>query len=304
MLRLRAMGFAALLGTVTTAGLFSGGCNTDDSGGTGEPANDGGPSSVDATQSGHDANTDAASDHSLPSDVARDASSDANADAGRDDADASPGVDADAGAASDADATTSIDADASAASDADATTSIDADAASDDGAVPVDLDAEDGDVETDADAGDGAPPESPTVTAVRALLGDGCVEAGETIGCFQAMTGVLCEEASGTTDAGTRESLCFSTLQCIFGTGLCGLDESVSVVACYCGAVPAQDCAGTPATGVCAAQEQIGLETSNPSSIERNFSDPTTGAGIANALSQCLASVPECFSLLTLPASP
>jgi hypothetical protein len=114
--------------------------------------------------------------------------------------------------------------------------------------------------------------------------------------------GVTCEHlANQVADAGpgagrSREQLCLDTLTCILNTTTdCynpgGPEE------CYCGSRATQACqdAGPDPAAPCRPVEENGLETTNSTLALTRLTDPSFGAGTANALLLCLGNCVDCL---------
>jgi hypothetical protein len=88
---------------------------------------------------------------------------------------------------------------------------------------------------------------------------------------------------------------CLAVVSCVLG-GNCASATGDGV--CYCGTATGVSCtvAGGP-NGVCLAQEQDALDSTNPVTINANFVNTATAGGMANALFSCAAanSCSQCF---------
>jgi hypothetical protein len=182
-----------------------------------------------------------------------------------------------------------------------------------DGATHTDA----GDGATHADAGDGAIVDALADAGDGATVdaqGDASNESGgvDTISILRAAQGASCVACALATDAGpsclsqyncealadagaSRQAHCYETLQCEVQSNC----ASAATTDCYCGVASFLACeteAGA-ANGACAAQERVGLETTNPADLlVTSFFLPTLGAGVANALVDCLGGANcDCF---------
>jgi len=192
-----------------------------------------------------------ASDANAGQDAARDASSE-----GANDAPADAGSDAHPDASSDA----SPDAVADAATDATS--------------------------EANADGGDGGPITTASLLKAKAA---NCYQCAVDY-CPDNLASLDCETLVGNAAAGpaagqSKTSLCLALLSCELTNNCGGGVKGAS--ACYCG-TSGLSCFTTGGNGACLADEQKGLETTDPGAILGAFSSTTLGGGRANGLVQCL----------------
>ncbi len=128
-----------------------------------------------------------------------------------------------------------------------------------------------------------------------------CYSCLKEVGCLDDDRGDMnneCEDLAGQTvpgsaDAGagqSRQDLCYDTLQCILGSPSClgAFSSQFSTNPCLTSAADA---------GGCLAQEQNGLESTDPTVMTSEFNDPTRGAGVANRILNCGYALvcPTCF---------
>ena len=134
------------------------------------------------------------------------------------------------------------------------------------------------------------------------LKADGCLDdsRGDTNSECEDLAGQVVPAAADAGSGQNREDLCYSTLQCILGSPAClgafgsafpGADSMGRANPCF-----AASDAG--ASSGCLAQEQAGLETTDPVAMTTRFNDQTAGAGVANRILNCAYSVncSSCFS--------
>jgi hypothetical protein len=137
------------------------------------------------------------------------------------------------------------------------------------------------------------PEEPQTTEALLTARGSDCLECAKQNGCLDPeQQGGACEEAHGyATACGqgvTEKAMCLRILDGVF-TSKCA--ETMQQVPCLCGATDAEAClAGTerPA-GPLYRDYQCSFNTTDVGAIQAKFRDPMFGAGLANALVQCLA---------------
>jgi hypothetical protein len=81
---------------------------------------------------------------------------------------------------------------------------------------------------------------------------------------------------------------CLNVLTCVLG-GNCA--SAFGAGACYCGTATGTNCttAGLP-NGPCLAQEQDGLDATDPSVINTRYTNTVYAAGMANTIFSCAAS--------------
>jgi hypothetical protein len=96
--------------------------------------------------------------------------------------------------------------------------------------------------------------------------------------------------------------LCLDALKCIMPPGAgsvpgqsCYDVLSATASSCYCGTSGSNCTTVGAANGVCLAQEENGLNSTNPSQIPLSFGDTNLPAGIANKLALCLDQNCGCF---------
>jgi hypothetical protein len=118
--------------------------------------------------------------------------------------------------------------------------------------------------------------------------------------CSNEMTTLGCENIAGNAAAGpatgqAKSALCIALLKCDL-TANCGgsVDDagtvSGSVANCYCGSAGGADCfvGGSTNNGACMSDEQNGLETTTPATIQSRFQTTSYGGGRANKIVNCL----------------
>jgi hypothetical protein len=140
-----------------------------------------------------------------------------------------------------------------------------------------------------------------TESLIYAATNPSCYSCLKEVGCLDDDRGDMnneCEDLAGQTvpasaDAGagqSRQDLCYDTLQCILGSPSClgAFGSQFATNPCLTSAADA---------GGCLAQEQNGLETTDPAVIQNEFNDPTRGAGVANKILNCgyALACPTCF---------
>ena len=145
------------------------------------------------------------------------------------------------------------------------------------------------------------PEASQTTEGVLAARGSDCLACAKQNGCLDLeKQGGACEEAHGYATAcgqGVSEkAMCLRILDGVF-TSKCA--ETMQQVPCLCGTTDAEAClAGTETpTGPLYRDYQCSFNTTDVAAIQAKFRDPMFGAGLANALIQCLAGYScNCFT--------
>ncbi|HYQ46812.1 MAG TPA: hypothetical protein VER11_32805 [Polyangiaceae bacterium] len=122
----------------------------------------------------------------------------------------------------------------------------------------------------------------------RAITSDACItcdlttECRDFVDCFQ----VAGNAAAGTPAAGTpKAQLCNETLDCVRDSGCGGGDNRI--IKCYCGTATAVECQNGLGNGVCKAELQRALETTEFAQILQRFKSPQYGGGLAMARVDC-----------------
>jgi hypothetical protein len=159
---------------------------------------------------------------------------------------------------------------------------------SSDGAVDSGVGSDAADAGTDA--GDGA-----TMSQTEAALNlhaPACLTCarGKTA-CRLLLNNFACDDLAGNAAAGpaagqSKTSLCLALLACELSTTCAGGVNGTSD--CYCGTV-GDTCFTAGGDGMCKSDEEKGLESTTPATIEGSYSTTSLGGGRANALVQCLA---------------
>ena len=145
------------------------------------------------------------------------------------------------------------------------------------------------------DAGDGGGDASdgPTDTQslIRAVGGSDCLACALTE-CIDT-TSTNCEVVTGAAQGVTRTQLCLDTLRCTLTRGCMydvpNPDDPGAGLNCYCGDVTFGTCSTTPDQGACQAEEQTGLESTDPTTVVDHWDDDALGGGMANIIADCLA---------------
>ncbi len=143
-----------------------------------------------------------------------------------------------------------------------------------------------------ADATDDAAAGESTMSITLATQGEACLQcaAQSSDASASCLAQFACEGLGDpSSDAGpSRRGLCYRTLSCALGTSC----AATSAVGCYCGSISPSACQNdaSAAAGRCAAEERLGLETSDPMQIIVHYSDATLGGGMANDFVRCLKS--------------
>jgi hypothetical protein len=176
------------------------------------------------------------------------------------------------------------------------------DAASTDGSVDAypdsgtdagsDVDA--GPDQTDApEAGEAAAPDSSIDTAavIVAIRGEDCLACARATLCLADTSGNCELFAVQTADGGpaageSKQSLCREVLSCVL-TSECAV-ASTGVLGCYCGASMIGACVAGSANGACKAQEEVALESTDPTVIIPQFMNPAFAGGMANRIVSCM----------------
>jgi len=143
------------------------------------------------------------------------------------------------------------------------------------------------------EAGEAAAPDGSLDTAavVEAIRGEDCLACARATLCLADTSG-SCElfgvqTADGGSAAGeSRQSLCREVLSCVL-TSECAV-ASTGVLACYCGASMIGACVGGSANGTCKAQEEMALESTDPTVIIPQFMNPAFAGGMANRIVSCM----------------
>ena len=139
----------------------------------------------------------------------------------------------------------------------------------------------------------------PSLALFAAKKGKTCTDAlqttclkGTAIGTTSSYSHT-CAYITGTTAATaplpnvSQTSVCLSTLSCLVTSSTCWTANG-DAPSCYCGDSGTQCTTPGKADGVCLAQEQNGMETTDPNAINQNWLFEGTGAGVANQLVQCI----------------
>ncbi len=140
------------------------------------------------------------------------------------------------------------------------------------------------------DASDGSAPT--TASVLLSTQGASCLACANDTDAGDCLSQSNCEMFAG--DPAAVQS-CYDTLACDLRTN-CAVDD---IIDCYCGTASTGDCAhiADAGNGVCLAQWQAGLGTNNPLTVFTTYDDPSSGAGMANVLVECLLaySCNDCF---------
>ncbi len=99
-----------------------------------------------------------------------------------------------------------------------------------------------------------------------------------------------CNTMPGNADAGPamgrpKSQLCMETLDCLIKSRCV---NRLTAMQCYCGTAFSVDCLSGAGNGSCKRKLEVGMETTNSSTVLTKYDDKEKGAGVAIDLAMCL----------------
>jgi hypothetical protein len=129
-----------------------------------------------------------------------------------------------------------------------------------------------------------------TTASLIAAKGTAC-QTCVTANCSNETTTLGCENIAGNATGGpstgtAKSALCINLLKCELQSNC----ASVSAANCYCGLGGGADCfvGGSTNNGACIPQEQAGLESTAPATINSRYQTTSFGGGRANKIVNCM----------------
>jgi hypothetical protein len=127
--------------------------------------------------------------------------------------------------------------------------------------------------------------------ATGGVAGESCYVCMHANQCFDDSIGDRGQECGDVSaDAPTLHAengpqVCLDTLACIIASKCA---KNGALIGCYCGTTPPSTCVTLgPAKGPCVSQETDGLDTTNPGSVNKTYSNVSLPAGMANVAFNC-----------------